>query len=568
MQNKIFQNQLLKGFLFYTLIPSILISGILILGIFVIGNRQIRFDMRRLSTEIRSVLEAQMAGMRQAAYRLSEEVDIERLAVDKNYSAQVVSAIYQQLNVLDLHCEAYVFDFEGNQLFSTEVNLATQDYVSKSCPRLFATQNMRTKEYILFGQSYVYQDIPAQYIVSGLGSQKAGGILIACSNSSIETMIKRSSSVDALIVNAYDRVFVSTSSLLQRDPLNLDTALMGVRLNEAQHFRSGENKRFVVLASPIARTELSLLLVYDYTTYYYVLLYVIVFSLLCFLTIACGSIFSAKKFSRRQAKDINTIITSFKQYKDGNERVRLDLKTNNDLMQIVETFNQIVEHIEELNRNQQDYLEETNTAKLNALTAQINPHFLFNTLEGIRFAITIDPDSAKQMILNLSSMLRYVIDFKSNRVCLEAEIAFIHAYIALMKRKYGEKLSYEEELSDEILKLKVPRMLVQPLIENSIKYARPDAQIELHLKGYRSSSQLVLWVRDNGPGIEPERLNELKANLKLSKRSNDSGRSIGIENIYRRLLLMYGKKNFKFDIRSGGEEGTEISIRINCSCLK
>jgi two-component system LytT family sensor kinase len=201
-----------------------------------------------------------------------------------------------------------------------------------------------------------------------------------------------------------------------------------------------------------------------------------------------------------------------------------------------------------LEQNQQLLLK----ARLDALTSQINPHFLFNTLNTVSSLIRFDPDMARGVVLKLSNILRRLLRKHETFVPLREELEFIDNYLDIEVIRFGrDKLQIFKEIDEQTLETFVPSMLLQPMVENSIKHGlAPRLEGgQIHLRTRHVDGRLLIEVSDNGMGIAPERLADVY------------GGGIGISNVHERLRLLYGDQ-FKMDIRSQEGQGTQIHIEI------
>jgi two-component system, LytTR family, sensor kinase len=201
-----------------------------------------------------------------------------------------------------------------------------------------------------------------------------------------------------------------------------------------------------------------------------------------------------------------------------------------------------------LEQNQQLLLK----ARMDALTSQINPHFLFNTLNTVSSLIRFDPDMARGVVLKLSNILRRLLRKHETFVPLREELEFIDDYLDIEVIRFGrDKLQIFKEIDEDALETFVPSMLLQPMVENSIKHGlgpRLEGG-EIHIRTRRLDGRLLIEIEDNGMGISTERLAEVY------------GGGIGISNVHERLRLLYGDQ-FKMDIRSQEGQGTQIHIEI------
>jgi len=201
-----------------------------------------------------------------------------------------------------------------------------------------------------------------------------------------------------------------------------------------------------------------------------------------------------------------------------------------------------------LEQNQQHLLK----ARMDALTSQINPHFLFNTLNTVSSLIRFDPDMARGVVLKLSNILRRLLRQHQTFVPLRDELQFIDDYLDIEVIRFGrDKLQIFKDIQGDTLDAFVPSMLLQPMIENAIKHGLAPrlAGGQIHVRTRLRDGRLAIEIDDNGMGMSPERLLEVY------------GGGIGISNVHERLRLLYGDQ-FEMDIRSKEGEGTQIRIEI------
>jgi two-component system LytT family sensor kinase len=190
-------------------------------------------------------------------------------------------------------------------------------------------------------------------------------------------------------------------------------------------------------------------------------------------------------------------------------------------------------------------------ARLAALTSQINPHFLFNTLNSVSSLIRTNPGQARVMVLNLARVLRRLLRKHENFSALRDELSFIQDYLSIEMVRFGDKLHFETDVESETLDLLIPSMLLQPLVENSIKHGL-SAKIEggtIRVRTRREDSKLRLWVADDGVGIPEARLATLL----------DQG--IGVSNVNERLKVLFGN-GYRMWIESQPGRGTQVEIEM------
>jgi len=188
------------------------------------------------------------------------------------------------------------------------------------------------------------------------------------------------------------------------------------------------------------------------------------------------------------------------------------------------------QNLQEQRNKQLQLATEVKEAELRMLKSQINPHFIFNSLNSISALTLSDPPKAQQMIINLSSFLRYSIgkDNKETNL-LRTELENVELYLAIEKVRFGNRLVFQKDVSEDCYQCKIPNLLLQPLFENAIKHGVQESieTINVNLKAYRTNHSLKL---------------EISNNFDLEAVSN-KGAGIGLKNIKQRLALLYGNED-------------------------
>lgn len=191
-------------------------------------------------------------------------------------------------------------------------------------------------------------------------------------------------------------------------------------------------------------------------------------------------------------------------------------------------------------------------ARMDALSAQINPHFLFNTLNTVASLIRFDPDMARVVVIKLSNILRRLLRKHETFVPLREELGFIDDYLDIEVARFGrDNLQIFKQVDEHTLEAFVPSMLLQPIVENSLKHGlAPKLEGgEICIRTSTQDGRLVIEVEDNGVGIPEERLRQVYAE------------GIGMSNVHERLRVLYGG-HFRMEITSRAGQGTLVRIEV------
>jgi len=274
-----------------------------------------------------------------------------------------------------------------------------------------------------------------------------------------------------------------------------------------------------------------------------------------------GLFFSAAKISEEKSATIDKIVEAYRKVEDGNLDSRLDVESNVEFQAIADAYNDMLGNVKRLIEEKACETREKYIAELKQLEMQFNPHFLYNTLENIKFLIKLDPDKAQKTILCLSELLRYSINNEVSVVPVGEDMHYIENYLYILKMRFGSRFEYAIDVPDSVNYCLAPKLILQPLIGNSVKYGFEDCEnMKILITARILSGRLVVSVRDNGTGIEKERLREIRSLLKGN--SNDTSH-IGLYNVQRRIQLMYGAA-YGLRVDSVRGEGTVAKIVLPC----
>lgn len=210
----------------------------------------------------------------------------------------------------------------------------------------------------------------------------------------------------------------------------------------------------------------------------------------------------------------------------------------------------------ELNRQEQIKLRDI---ELSLIQAQINPHFLYNTLDAIVWLIEIGKnEQAEQMVTSLSSYFRSFLSDGKDIVTVAEEKQHIQSYLEIQQVRYRDIMEYEIDIDPSIQNTKLPKMTLQPLVENAIYHGlKPKrGKGKITVTGTREGDKILLRVTDTGLGMNEEELESLRSRISM-----EDSTSFGLTSSYKRLKILYGD-DCKFVIDSKSQEGTSISIEI------
>ncbi len=204
-------------------------------------------------------------------------------------------------------------------------------------------------------------------------------------------------------------------------------------------------------------------------------------------------------------------------------------------------------------------------SELKALQSQVNPHFMFNTLETIRMRSLIKKEEeTAEIIEKLSMILRKTINWGDDNITIQEEMMFVKNYIDIQKYRFGEKLSYNFYIQEECNNFKIPKLSILTFVENSCVHGVQDSEdnTSINVSVFKDMEYLYIEISDTGEGISKDMLNEIRRKIKEANFElfNES-KSIGMFNAFIR-MKMYFNNNIFFEIESKEKEGTDITLKI------
>lgn len=192
--------------------------------------------------------------------------------------------------------------------------------------------------------------------------------------------------------------------------------------------------------------------------------------------------------------------------------------------------------------------------QLKALQSKINPHFLFNTLNVVSYVTRENPEKARELIQKLSSILRQTIESEDSLSSLGDEINLVNTYLEIEKERFGERLNYQLQVDSNLYNIKIPALILQPIVENAVEHGFSVAKhiLNVSVTGYKRGNYVFIVVDDDGKGFREEQLKQVLSETK---------RFSGLKNVHDRLVNLYGN-NVVFKINTKVNKGTKVIIGI------
>ncbi len=262
---------------------------------------------------------------------------------------------------------------------------------------------------------------------------------------------------------------------------------------------------------------------------------------------------------------IKVLIEKMKKAEQGIFETDFEIVGQDEIGMLGRHFKSMVLQINRLIDKEYKLQLENKSSQLKVLQSQINPHFLYNSFQSIgTLALKMNAVPVYTLLTSLSAMMRYSMDMREEMVPFSKEINHSQSYLALQKQRFEDELDVTLTLDPNTYEILVPKMILQPIIENCFKHGFSDnmEDAKISIRSYREDDYLVLIVQDNGKGISRERLERIRNRLYHNKgrKAGKEGESIGLKNIYDRLQLYYGRQAM---LEMESIENNEFTVMIH-----
>ena len=237
-------------------------------------------------------------------------------------------------------------------------------------------------------------------------------------------------------------------------------------------------------------------------------------------------------------------------------------QAHDEIGNLIDTYNYMTRKMEELMEKQAKAAEDLRIAEFNSLQAQINPHFLYNTMDMINWmALQGQTDEISHAVQSLSRFYKLTLSRKKGISTIARELEHVTIYVQLQNMRYHDSIELITDIPDELSEYQIPKLTLQPVVENSILHGILEKESKsgtIVITGWMENEDIVLLISDDGVGISPEILSTI---LSGNGKSQSGGTNIAVYNTHRRLQILYGN-NYGLTYSSKPGEGTDVEIRF------
>lgn len=400
--------------------------------------------------------------------------------------------------------------------------------------------------------------------LTSAGKTSRGILLVDMNYSSIRQLFEKINSSGVgytYLIDQEGEIIYHPRQELIYSNLYKENNLVASKYEDGNHVEKFQNQKREVVVKTVGYTGWKIVNVtltsefslnYNQMKYFVIMIVAISFLLLISINLVISSII---------ADPIMQLEHSVKGLENGDLDLDIYVGGSYEIRHLGQTISYVVTQMRKLMDDMVKEQEAKRKSELDALQSQINPHFLYNTLDSIVWMVEDGRyDDAVSMVTSLASLFRISISKGKNIISIRDEVAHAKNYLSIQKVRYKNKFRVEIQIEEEIYQYSTIKLIIQPILENAIYYAMEsmDGEGEIYIKGYRSEGDIFIDIEDNGLGMSKEQVDLLLTN---DFRTRKKGSGIGLINVHQRIQLYFGK-SYGLIIESEPDEGTIVHIHL------
>ena len=546
-----FQENIRNTFLSYAVVPSLILVCLGLLLFFWGWNYSIIHYNRQDNAAIINTFSQVEETCVEEMSRLSELIEqkgIDEIRNTDTLSAAIYEEIYRVNQQNRCSSQLYLLDSNGELLWSVSDGdmdfLLQPEYRQWGILRQIQQNPESVSTYFQNGYWCMGRAVLNKsgrflgYMVVGLSQQECTGML---------TGINR----QYAITDDMGWIYMSSNQELLSDDLGRFVQLR----DKKEGFFTEKGRHFYLTQGNMSNGKIHVYTMTDTEPKVHIMAWMILMIVVIFSIIGVVTFYSTKKVAVKYTKDVKAIADAFTSVENGEWDTRLSTDSTLEFQTIGKAFNKMIDSMKKQLEENRELALHAAFAQAKQLESQFNPHFLFNTLDNIRFMIKIDAAKADKMITSLSKLLRYSIHDSGEEISVREDTENMQSYFNILQIRYNKRFAYEIDIEDEIQNCMIPKLIMQPLIENAVKYGFEDQEkLTVKIRGYEKQDKLIFSCEDNGAGMSSEQLEDIRR--RLQQKENKEGH-LGLYNIHRRIQLMYGEE---YGIYIESENGRGVSV--------
>lgn len=556
MRSVTYKKYIEYSFLRYALSIIVILFIMMIAFLYVNFKVLEHYENKKNTLKLLQVLEKQFLSYNLTLENLSKDTEIINLVSGSSNShpSEVNRTLYNFVNAQDLKANFVLLDKDFNiissNLFESNKELFLESRVLEKVSSAPLNNTYITPSRLNYDYEQESSLIFAHAVMDG--KEKVGYLFFDILSKDIENLFMRSPIDSIVLTDRYDHIIFYTGKksvdLTLKYPgdkyMNTFSKDGEIDINGTKYqgqintFIDGQFTLYTMVSKEIQRRS-----------FYYGLWFIILSAFIMLFMIP----YITRRISEKNVSAIEEMIGSITQMSHG-KKVEHPVIFE-EFNKLLSSFEMVLAEKEALIKNNSELSERKRIMEIKQLEEQFNPHFLFNILETLKYQIMIDKDKAVEMVLAFAALMRYSIYYGSTVVPLGTDIEYINDYLMLQKLRYNRRLTYSIDIPDELQECLIPKLLLQPIVENSLSHGLVDV-IHITIRAECRADMLIISVEDNGKGIDSQNLQLLRESLEKDSIYKEH---IGLYNSHRVIKLLYGNR---YGLEINSCHGTLITVRL------
>lgn len=556
-KERYFRDELERMFIAYAIVPAVIFTlgcGLLFMAVLLHGRKSTNEEHNKYAAR---ELEMMLKGYEEGVEQLAQRPEYFEGQPGPDRKADIFRIFYGITNRLGLEGDLYIMDSRRDILLSSRKGrpefLDVPEGISWGIVRDMDSRPDETATRLVEGWKNGESAIAIGRSVTDAGGKTLGYIVCSIPGSRFQSLVDRLDT-QTIIADAYGWVYVSSNFTF----LNNSNQVIKT-LKDAGRYLSYEKQMYLISRQPVSRGQFMVYSISDIQNILISLTLGGALVITALVLMALWMLFNSRKVTEKKTEDFYKILDVMENAREGDLEGVIRIQSANEFKIIADAYNDTIRSLKVQMENNQKMAELVAIAQNKQLESQFNPHFLYNTLENIRYMCKLEPDTAGRMVFSLSNLLRYSLDGSKAEVTLKEDLEHLEYYLTILKRRFGDRLECLIHIEPEALDCRIPKLVLQPMIENAVKYGfGRQLNLKVELKAYIHEEKLIMICRDDGVGISQGTLSQLTA---LLEQKETPRRHSGLYNIHRRIGILYGRL-YGVEIRSAEGHGTTLVVTL------
>lgn len=553
---KTYKEDIRQSFISYALVPAIIITITGFIVAYAVFFRSIVNNNQKLNQEVAAQLKETTNNYMNLASQFSKLPNTIECINIQECKAEVSYSIYEGISAQKIRANFYLLNQNEKMIIGStnslpkylkhkpvsNIGISRLVRENLNIPNISIESLNKDQKLLTIGQAIVNKD---EYL---------GMIVFELNPYDFTEYFQKTTSSSLIVTNSHNHVYWSTDPMLvNRFGKVLD------EFQEKQGFVSALDTSFYINKNSVLDNELQVYTVSQTEKYNSIFITVAFILIFIFIMFYIFLYLVSAMIADRKTLVIDQIVETMSHVRNNDFNKLMNVHTEDEFQQIAISYNQMLSNIKKLMADNQEIGRQNVISEIKQLETQFDPHFIFNTLELIKYMVKIDPENVSKVIVGMSNLLRDSIDNSVSFLRLEEDVNYTKDYLLIQKFRFGDKLNYQFNITNDAKNCIVPKRIIQPIVENALIHGLDLENIcHLIISASLIQNELVIVIEDNGKGINPQRLDEI--NKILSKKRNKTKYN-GLYNVHRRIELIYGEQ-YGLNIENLKSGGAKVTINM------